>query len=829
MTVVLRPYQEEGIALIHEKDGRALLGDDPGLGKTVQALTYLKRHVPPGHVVVLCPASVKYHWQKEARDHVGMRAEVLEGMTPPDRVPPSRPKIWVLSYNILGTAERGDTWLRFLRALKPVLVILDEAQFIKDSSTKRFQGVRKLVKGVPRVLALSGTPVENHAGEVWTTAHLLRPDVEYFSNWPRFARRFTNPVRKPWGWVFKGSRNVAELHKLLTDTCFPYHTLVQTKEGLLPIGKIVQEKLRTEVLCYDRTSASLSWRPILAHSKRNETGRMVRVLHETGEFCCTPDHPVWVEETGWTRAESLATGVHLLRLRAGENNSPGPIGNVPVLLNKVCGEGTSGQRGSRQEVGDDKMRPPAETTGSVPGMWQTNNTGQKTLLPEMRSHSAGPRNEKTNGRESKHGKENLSAVPTAVFPIHPSSLPNGRALEEKKVLFQKLCPSALLESDPCRAKDLPSQEDFGSTANSPQSLGMAEEVVGGSPELRSGNGTFPERKTAPHTLARHSQPESETGGRGGRAGALHGQAETSGQKEGTTVEKTRVVRVEVLELGNRLRPFPSGGTGPVYDIEVAEHHNFFADGVLVHNCLIRRKKEDVLKDLPACVTAIVPFKLSAKDMTQYKAAEEDIVGWLAKTHGKRTADKARKAEQVVKLGHLKRLAAKLRLDQSYQWALEQLEATEQKIVLFGVGRKLLLDLEGRFNGRAVLINGSVSPKDRPGLISRFRNDTKVTVFLGNIRAAGVGMDGLQYASSQMAFLELDWNPAALKQAIGRLDRLGQRFSTLVSIHTTIGTVDELLLDVIQKKSRTADEITDGKASGSLDIYDMLEKKLLEKK
>lgn len=464
MTVVLRPYQEEGITLIHDKhNGRALLGDSPGLGKTVQALTYMKRHVPPGHVVVLCPASVKYHWEKEAKDHVGMRAEVLEGMTPPDRVPPSKPKIWVLSYNILGVSETGNTWLRFLRSLKPVLVVMDESQLVKDSSTKRFKGVRKLVKGVPRLLALSGTPIENHAGEIWTTAHLLRPDVEYFSNWPRFARRFTNPVRKPWGWVFKGSKNVQELNVL---------------------------------------------------------------LHQ--------------------------------------------------------------------------------------------------------------------------------------------------------------------------------------------------------------------------------------------------------------------------------------------------------------HILIRRKKEDVLKDLPACVKAVVPFKLSPKDMAQYREAEADIIAWLAKTHGKRTADKARKAEQMVKLGYLKRLAAKLRLEQSYRWTLDQLETTEQKIVLFGVGRRLLLDLEGRFNGRSVLVNGSVSPRDRPGLISRFRNDSKVRVFLGNIRAAGVGMDGLQYACSQMAFLELDFNPAAILQCIGRLDRLGQRFSTLCSMHTTLGTVDELLLEIIQKKSRMSQEIIDGKVTDGMDVHDLLEKKLLER-
>ena len=199
------PYQLEIVNRICRFNGRALVSLDMGCGKTLVALLYAKR-IGARPVVVVCPASVKWHWQREAAKHVGMRAEVLEGMSP-DRnggLSPRAPII-VLNYDILGP------WLPHLRELNPQLVVIDESQALQDLRTQRTKNTRELCQGVPNVLALSGTPIINRPKEIWPTLNILRSDL-YPSFW-KFGFKFCAPKRTFWGWDFRGASNLDELRK----------------------------------------------------------------------------------------------------------------------------------------------------------------------------------------------------------------------------------------------------------------------------------------------------------------------------------------------------------------------------------------------------------------------------------------------------------------------------------------------------------------------------------------------------------------------------------------------------------------------------------------
>ena len=77
----LYKYQKDGVRSLEQFNGRALLADEMGLGKTLQALYYMKRH-KRSPVIVICPASLKYNWAREAAIHVNEHAEVLEGTKP---------------------------------------------------------------------------------------------------------------------------------------------------------------------------------------------------------------------------------------------------------------------------------------------------------------------------------------------------------------------------------------------------------------------------------------------------------------------------------------------------------------------------------------------------------------------------------------------------------------------------------------------------------------------------------------------------------------------------------------------------------------------------
>jgi len=207
----LFPYQDRAVEAIEDFGGRCLIGAEMGLGKTLMALDYLRRHPEVRPAVIVCPASVKYHWEREAKRHLNCRALVLEGRTPFDRIPGPKPKLIVLNYDILRH------WAPWLRSLKPRAVVIDESHMISNSRAQRTRATRSLCRGVKTILALSGTPLVNRPIELWPTLNLLRPK-EFSSRW-NFGHKFCDPEYTPWGWNFRGASNTQELHKLLTSTC----------------------------------------------------------------------------------------------------------------------------------------------------------------------------------------------------------------------------------------------------------------------------------------------------------------------------------------------------------------------------------------------------------------------------------------------------------------------------------------------------------------------------------------------------------------------------------------------------------------------------------
>jgi SWI/SNF-related matrix-associated actin-dependent regulator 1 of chromatin subfamily A len=179
----------------------------------------------PGPIVIVCPANAKRVWQRQALQHLGLHAEVLNGETAPDEAGIRDPnQIYVLNYDILVPNRRDGkkrnlekSWTHFLNALKPRIVIGDECHFIKSVRAARSRAFRRLCEGVERVLLLSGTPLTNNPVDLWPALNILRPR-EYPAFFP-FAVRYSNARRMPWGWNYRGAKNLDELHANLRKTC----------------------------------------------------------------------------------------------------------------------------------------------------------------------------------------------------------------------------------------------------------------------------------------------------------------------------------------------------------------------------------------------------------------------------------------------------------------------------------------------------------------------------------------------------------------------------------------------------------------------------------
>jgi SWI/SNF-related matrix-associated actin-dependent regulator 1 of chromatin subfamily A len=204
----LYPYQIRGVFSIKRFKGRALLADEMGLGKTIQALMWLhKRKAFP--CVIVCPAFLKWTWEREARNNLGIAANILSGKRPKNKQL-TQGGVFIINYEIL------DAWVPHLKKLGIRSVILDECHYVKSRDSKRYKATEKLCEGVKYCVALSGTALTNRPAELWTTLHLVRPDL--FKSFFSFAWRYCKPTKRFGRWMYKGASNLPELHSLLKST-----------------------------------------------------------------------------------------------------------------------------------------------------------------------------------------------------------------------------------------------------------------------------------------------------------------------------------------------------------------------------------------------------------------------------------------------------------------------------------------------------------------------------------------------------------------------------------------------------------------------------------
>lgn len=127
----LKKYQRKGVRQIERFNGRALLADEQGLGKTIQVLAWCKKHPELRPIIVVCPAIVKWVWKSQAQKHVGIRSTILSGRKPLKTGFHSHHPLIIINYDIL------QYWGKYLRKLKPKVILIDESHKIKNPSAGR--------------------------------------------------------------------------------------------------------------------------------------------------------------------------------------------------------------------------------------------------------------------------------------------------------------------------------------------------------------------------------------------------------------------------------------------------------------------------------------------------------------------------------------------------------------------------------------------------------------------------------------------------------------------------------------------------------------------
>ena len=194
LQATLRDYQREGyewMQFLRSNDLHGILADDMGLGKTMQTLTHILAEKEKGNKLpnlVIAPTSVVENWQREAAKFApSLKVTILQGADRHRRFQELGDTDLALSSYALLYRD-----LDYFTEQKFHLLVLDEAQHIKNPTAQVSRAVRQLDTNFR--ICLSGTPIENHLGELWSLFDFLMPNLLGSSE--TFTEVFRTPIEK---------------------------------------------------------------------------------------------------------------------------------------------------------------------------------------------------------------------------------------------------------------------------------------------------------------------------------------------------------------------------------------------------------------------------------------------------------------------------------------------------------------------------------------------------------------------------------------------------------------------------------------------------------
>lgn len=212
------PYQIEA-AKFSVKLERSIIALPPGLGKSLITSIALAELMNGKPVLLVCPAFLKIHWQRELMKWSGIDSVVLSGRLANTRIR-EQPIVYIINYDILYY------WQDHLARWFPIIVS-DECHKLGNPESKRTKAFKELLAGSKRSIFLSGTPIRNRPLDFWTTLRMTAPKI--FNNFNYYKNRFCD-AQLGWGGLsYSGASNTEELHALVKPIMYR-----KTKEEVMP-------------------------------------------------------------------------------------------------------------------------------------------------------------------------------------------------------------------------------------------------------------------------------------------------------------------------------------------------------------------------------------------------------------------------------------------------------------------------------------------------------------------------------------------------------------------------------------------------------------------
>lgn len=226
-------------------------------------------------------------------------------------------------------------------------------------------------------------------------------------------------------------------------------------------------------------------------------------------------------------------------------------------------------------------------------------------------------------------------------------------------------------------------------------------------------------------------------------------------------------------------------------------------------CFYRRNKTDpdIKKFLPDKTRQVVMCELNEHSKKEYRHAQADLESYMKqyKSASDDQIKKSMKGEVMVRIGILKNISARGKLKDAFEFIHDVIDSG-QKIVVFCNLTEIVRAVQEKFP-RSVRLTGSEDGKQKQASVDAFKSNPNIDVIVMNLKAGGVGVDGLQDVATQVCFIEFGWHAAIMDQAEDRLYRMGQHANVMCTYFLGRNTIDEWNYKLIQSKREISNAIT----------------------
>ena len=377
--------------------------------------------------------------------------------------------------------------------------------------------------------------------------------------------------------------------------CFDGETKIQTDRGELTIREIVENRLPVSVLSFDFCSNELKYKKVINFWKNELHSILVKVKHSKGEFICTANHKIWTKEFGYVEAGTLKSGTHLRTMRNSFSNAEERQGNGEILFTELFRDS---RKQSRQTTNTFRKIEQAANRKSVSGMLQNFLVKVQRQIDHetdvLRKIVCGKMaNEQPAAMPSQYSKS-IGSILESQYRTQTPRCFRTNEKAQSDVQTRNARKDAAIEKGE-NFSFTRRQRATNQTANN--FSGTFEPADGISDFNNSSKGII--QILAQMLQSGFGDSRKENRHRSGRAFTPNQEMEISRQTQNGNSEFSRVASVEIYESGSFGQSESDSGQNTfVYDLEVEETHNYFANGILASNCKnYKAKRSETAKEL----------------------------------------------------------------------------------------------------------------------------------------------------------------------------------------------------------------------------------------